>query len=267
MAAFDRYIEGVHAFADAMRTRGGSYRQFDCSQAAADLRESLPIAIGDGANRGVILRSDTFLELGNPAAGSGSHLLWTDAPSLIHDGRITLVGPDIPESAGASLPFAQVLMLAGEGLSSADHERLQQTPIVGDQIEGYMVRSTEENIWSRVSKGVAERGFDFEVLGKSQLALVKSGTSGITAMEILFVTSGKEDIAQLSSLAADAKSIGSDILKQTWKERGYDLDCSVDCSSCHDSDVCDDVRYLMVSMKDKARKNKAAGAAEADAAD
>ena len=72
---------------------------------------------------GIILRGDTFVELGNPEPGSCAFLLWTDNPSLVRDGKITLIGPDIQESPGASLPFAQVLMVGGTGLGREEHER------------------------------------------------------------------------------------------------------------------------------------------------
>jgi CO dehydrogenase/acetyl-CoA synthase beta subunit len=262
MAAFDRYIVDVLGFSESMQQSGCAFKQFDCPEPAEELRESLPIEIGAGANPGIILRGDVFLELGNPTAGSCSYLLWTDEPSLIRDGRITVLGPDMPESAGASLPFGQVLMLAGEGLLPKDHERLQQVPIVGDQIEGYMVRSAAENVWSRVGKSVAARGFDFEVLGKALLSLAKSGTPGITAMEALFVTSSKDDVNELSRVASDSRSVGSEILKETWKARGYDVDCDFDCDSCHDAEVCDDIRDVLANIKKKARETRAAKAAE-----
>jgi CO dehydrogenase/acetyl-CoA synthase beta subunit len=260
MAAFDRYIMEVLGFSESMQRRGCAGTRFDCPGSPEAMRESLPIAIGSGANPGIILRGDAFLELGNPTAGSCSVLLWTDEPSLIRDGRITLFGPDIPESAGASLPFGQVLLLAGEGLLPKDHERLQQVPIVGDQIEGYMVRSAAENVWSRVSKGVAARGFDFEMLGKSLLSLTKSGAEGITAMEILFVTSSKDDVNELASVASGSKSVGSEILKETWKARGYDVDCDFDCASCSDADVCNDIRDVIANMRKKAQEKRAAAA-------
>jgi len=260
MAAFDRYIMEVLGFSESMQRRGCAFKQSDCSEPPEALRESLPIAIGAGANPGIILRGDAFLELGNPTAGSCSYLLWTDEPSLIRDGRITLFGPDIPESEAASLPFGQVLMLAGEGLLPKDHERLQQIPIIGDQIEGYMVRSAAENVWSRVSKDVAARGFDFEMLGRSLLALVKSSAAGITAMEVLFVTSSKDDVKELSRIASGSKSVGSEILKETWKARGYDVDCDFDCASCSDAKVCDDIRDVIASIKKNARKKRTAAA-------
>jgi CO dehydrogenase/acetyl-CoA synthase beta subunit len=262
MSAFDRYIEDVIGFSESLRKRGGPVKEFDCRGTPQRLQEDLPIAVGPGANPGIILRSDTFLELGNPTAGSCSHLLWTEKPTLIRDGRVTLCGPDIAESAGASLPFGQVLMLAGESLGPPDHERLLQAPIVGDQIEGYMVRSAAENIWSRVSRSVATRGFDFEMLGRSLLSLVKSSAEGVSAMEILFVTTAKEDVKELAGIASSAKTVGSEILKETWRARGFEVDCDYDCSSCHDKPVCDDVRDVLVDLKKKkASQKKAARAA------
>ena len=125
-----------------------------------------------------------------------------------------------------------------------------------------MVRSAAENVWSRVSKGVAARGFDFEMLGKSLLGLAKSVAEGITAMEVLFVTSSKDDVNELSSIASGSRSVGSEILKETWKARGYDVDCDFDCSSCSDSVVCDDIRDVIASIKKKAREKRTAAAEE-----
>ena len=201
MSAFDGYIEDVIGFSESLRKRGCPVKDFDCPGTPQRLQEGLPIALGPGANPRIILRGDTFLELGNPTAGSCSQLLWTEKTSLVRDGRITLCGPDITESAGASLPFGQILILAGEKLGPTNHERLLQAPIVGDQIEGYMVRSAAENIWSRVSRSVATRGFDFEMLGRSLLSLVKSSAEGVSAMEILFVTTAKEDVKELAGIS------------------------------------------------------------------
>ncbi len=86
-------------------------REF-CSPGSAEaLVDGLCVNVGPGANTGIILRDDTFVELGNPIAGSAAMVLWSDDSSLVVDGRITLVGPDVPESEGESLPFGQVLLV------------------------------------------------------------------------------------------------------------------------------------------------------------
>ncbi|MBW2713477.1 MAG: hypothetical protein JRC77_06965, partial [Deltaproteobacteria bacterium] len=204
-----------------------------------------PVKIGVKANRGIILRGDTFLELGNPEQGSTSHLLWTTRPSMLSDGKMTLIGPDIPESQGGSLPFGQVLLVAGPNLTAADHERLRDAQHVGDHIDGYMVRSTSDHIWSRVSKEAGTKGFDFETLGRALMSLVKSKVSAVTRMEVLFITSSKQDVKRLDPIVQETRSIGREMIKETWKERGFDIDCEIDCASCHDQEVCDDIRDIV----------------------
>jgi CO dehydrogenase/acetyl-CoA synthase beta subunit len=251
MAVFDAHIEKVSRYIEEMRSSGARVVQLDRPGSPEELRAGLPIEVGPDANPGIILRSDTFLELGNPEAGSCASLLWTDRPSLVRDGRITLFGPGIQESSGASLPFGQILMVGGDGLEQGDHEQLQQAQHVADQIEGYMVRSASQSLWSRVSRDAAARGFDFETLGRALMSLVKTGAPAVSAVEVLFVTASKEDVQRLDEIVSGVKEIGRNILKETWKARGYDLDCDFDCSSCKDSEICDDIRDVIAARRKK----------------
>jgi hypothetical protein len=75
-------------------------------------------------------------------------------------------------------------------------------------------------------------------------------------MEVLFVTSSKDDVNELSNVASSSKTVGSEILKEAWKARGYDVDCDFDCASCHDAEVCDDIRDVLVTLKKKAQETK-----------
>jgi CO dehydrogenase/acetyl-CoA synthase beta subunit len=142
-------------------------------------------------------------------------------------------------------------MLGGESLTAADHEKLQQAQHVSDQIEGYMVRSSSANLWSRVSKDAAAKGLDFESLGRALLSLVKSEASGVCAAELLFVTTSKQDVKRFDSVASEVKTLGGQMVKETWKAKGYDLDCDLDCSSCSDRPVCDEIRDVIVAKSEK----------------
>jgi CO dehydrogenase/acetyl-CoA synthase beta subunit len=175
---------------------------------------------------------------------------------LIDDGKIVLLGPDIPESPDASLPFAQILIVGGEGLSDKDHESLVQHQYVGDRIEGYMIKSAPDRVWSRVSKQAAERGFDFETLGKALIRIFKGEETRVQAMEILFVTSSKEAVEGLASLARQVRKISKDIVKENWKIRGFDIECASDCSSCGEKQVCDDIREVISVRKRKREQTK-----------
>ena len=98
-----------------------------------------------------------------------------------------------------------------------------------------------------MSKDAAAKGFCFEVLGRSLMAIYKSSLPKVEAMEIVFVTSSKADVLRLNDIATEVREIGADIVKEHWKARGYDLDCDLDCRSCHDKDVCDDVRKIIAA--------------------
>lgn len=50
-----------------------------------------------GGKKNIVLGQDTGIELGNPRQESLSLMLWADEHSHIHDGRITVIGPDLPE--------------------------------------------------------------------------------------------------------------------------------------------------------------------------
>jgi CO dehydrogenase/acetyl-CoA synthase beta subunit len=143
--------------------------------------------------------------------------------------------------------------VGGAGLSGADQPAIGQAQVVADQIEGYMVRSSSRNIWSRVSKQVGVRGFSFETLARALMFLIKSAVPGVESVEIAFVTSSKDDVLTLNAIAESAQAIGRAALIEHWKARGYDLDCDLHCGSCHDKTVCDDIRKVVAT---RLRKDK-----------
>jgi len=260
MAVFDAYIRKVAEYIQAMQGAGRQVRVFEWPGDAARLLGGLPVRVGAGAGSGIVLRGDTFAELGSPEAGSCAFPLWTNNTALVKDGKITLIGPDILESRGASLPFGQILIAAGKELSDKQHSALDESQYISDQIEGYMVKSTPGRMWTRISNNAAERGLGFEALGKALIAIYKSRVSEIEAMEIVFVTSGKEDVRQLDEIAEQVKKISKDIIRETWLARGYDiLECTLgwDCGSCPDKTVCDDIKTVITVRKKKSGKPQA----------
>jgi CO dehydrogenase/acetyl-CoA synthase beta subunit len=251
MVVFDPYIKKISDYLEVLKSKERRIKVFNSTY--LKIKENLPFTVGKNANSGIILRQDTFVELGNPEAGSSSFLLFTEDNSLITDGKITIVGPDITESEGKSLPFGQVLIIGGKKLSNKDHAVLMQTGYIGDQIEGYMIRSLSQNIWSRVSRSAVLKGLDFENLGKAIISVYKSGSSAIDAMEVLFITSSKEDIKLMDNISIQIQKISREIIRENWKLKGYDIDCELDCNSCSDKTVCDDIREV---LKDKMKTDK-----------
>ena len=245
MSDFNEYIEKVREY-----LQGHNGREFICPSSVEELRKGLPVQVGPGSNPGIILRSDMFAELGNPAEGSTGFILWTEDLALIRDGHVTVIGPDVPELEGSSQPFAQVMMLGGKNLNTELQEKIEEYQHISDHLEGYMVRSSSQSIWGRVSKDAAAKGFTLETLGKALMITMKTNMSEVDAMEIVFVTSSKEDLNLLSEIAVKVDDARKAIIKEVWKERGYDLDCDLDCNSCESKVTCDDIRDI-IRTKDK----------------
>ncbi len=257
MSIFNSYIEKLSQYVEDLKTGGRQVREYRCPSTVDDIVAGLPIRVGSSGGGGVILRSDTFTELGSPDAGSVAFILWTDDPSLLQDGRITLIGRDIPESEDASLPFGQVVMAGGKELTEEEHGKLEGSQHVGDQIEGYMIKSVSQRTWSRVSREAAAKGFNLEALGSALVAIYKSAVPKIEAMEVLFVTSAKEDLEPLQSIWGQVQEISENIVKETWKAKGFDIECfsAYDCDSCPDKVVCDDIRSI-IKVRKKTKKAK-----------
>ena len=259
MSLFDPYINKLPRYIDDLRRKGRKIREFDCPESVDDILRGLTVRVGPKAGANLVLRSDTFLELGNPDVGSASFLLWTDDPSLAKSGRVTLIGPDVPESEGASLPFGQVIIVAGKKLSGDKHELIERTQYVSDQIEGYMLKSMSRQMWSRISKDAARKGFSFETLGKALIAIFKSSVPDVEAVEVVFVTTSKEDLQPLEEMGEQIHEISKNMTKEIWKSKGYDIECfsPFDCNNCPDSAVCDEIKEMVNVRKKTKGDNKA----------
>lgn len=254
MAPFDIYVKKIGEYVEEMRSRHRQVREINYP-AWGDFTAGLPVRIGTGAQPGVILKEDTFVELGNPRLSSCAFLLWTDNLSLIKDRRIILVGPDIHESTGESLPFGQVLVLGGASLEKEHQTMLEIGQYISDRLEGYMIRSVPQRMWSRVSKEAVEKGFCFETLGRALMGIIKSELPVIEAMEILFVTSSQEDVARLEDIAKQVEKITREIKKGQFviEEDGYLCTTGLDCGVCLDKNICDGIREILGLRKTGSR--------------
>jgi CO dehydrogenase/acetyl-CoA synthase beta subunit len=199
----------------------------------------------------IILREDTFLELGSTAAGSCAFVLPTNQADKIHDGRITLIGPDIPESSGLSLPFAQVLLVGGDHIHEDDIESIREIQFIDGKIEGFMARSLFENMWCRVGKVAARKGFCFEILGSMIMDHAKQIHEKVQTVEAVFLTSSRDDLRFFNRINDQVRKINKEFRKEKWKIKGYDIECGLDCGTCADKSACDDIRAVLQEQRRK----------------
>ncbi len=86
------------------------------------------------------------------------------------------------------------------------------------------------------------------------MAIFKSEVPGVESMEVLFVTSSREDVEPLDDIGAQVRKIYKSLLAADWKARGFDAYvCSYggDCKVCPDQPVCDEIKEVVKVRKQK----------------
>mgnify|MGYP001124154236 FL=1 len=246
MSVYDLHIDRIREFVE----KTGKERVMPALQDLNELGKSLTLKLEGKKGSNIVLKSEVFLELGSPEVGSSSFTLYSDNPDLIKHEQITLIGEDVNESSSKVLPFGQVILVGGKDLTEEDYYLLNQNLNISDLIEGYMIRSTTENIWCRISKDAAKKGFNFKGLGSVLIWHIKEILPKVESVEVLFITSSKEDIRELNQIGIDVREIARGIKERIWRERGVDiLKCapSGHCGSCKDKTVCDNIRKMGAS--------------------
>jgi len=253
MAIFDSVIKEINTYVRKMAKAGREVREFYCS----DIIHQVHPKIGPGACSGIIMKSDTFLELGGPSAGSCAFAIYSKNSSLIQNERIRLIGPDVHESPSSTIAFGQIIIAGGKNIDDKDYLQLIESQYTGDQIEGYMVKSMPGHIWSRISNEVViKKGFDFRFLGMALMEIIKTHVLHIDAIEIIFVTSGKMDLQDLQKIEVYVSKIVQNIKNKQWGKRGINIsDCVFggNCTSCVDKNSCYEIKKL---IRDKNREAK-----------
>lgn len=204
-----------------------------------------------GKGRNVVLSEDMALELGNPQMNSVSCLIWTPKNDLVQDGRISLIGPDIKESGGKSLPFGKIVLAWVSGFdeeTTYDKYKDMEAVRYSLDLKGYMIRAVSQyqREWSRISKEAVQNGFSFDVLADA-LRREYLKKDYIHAVEFLFVTSSADDVGELQEIT---KNVGRKV--SALNKMLSEIDS--DCDECEYNDVCDEVDELK-SMK-KTRDEK-----------
>lgn len=209
------------------------------------------IHIGEGKGDGIVLKSDIFLELGGPFADSVALTLQTNDEHLVKEDSITLIGDDIHE-ADRPILFGQIILVSGELLNDEDYLKIARVHNKNGYIEGHMVKSSENNIWVRVSKNLGNRGFSFDCYGSAIIAMVKTMTPSVKNVAVIFITSAKEHLQPFQNLAVETKKITQKIKEDKWLTKGINIyDCAFhgNCSSCSDKETCNEIQKMTKQRK------------------
>jgi CO dehydrogenase/acetyl-CoA synthase beta subunit len=190
---------------------------------------------------GLVLEMDTAVELGHPAEGSFSILLWTADESLIQPDRLSLAGPDLPAARGKRLPFVKMVLLLVAGFNEDNcYGRHRELSLLHHRLvlEGFMVRAAAlyQQEWSRVSRDALDRGYGFAGLGRSLAQLYKKKPY-VRAVEVMVSTS--------AALGPERfRPIGQQAVARIAAMNRMHEEMEFDCTDCEYSDVCRNVAAL-----------------------
>lgn len=190
---------------------------------------------------GIVLLPDLAVELGHPDGQSVSFQTWTGDTSLVNDGNITLIGPDICEEAEAKLPFGKIVIAEVDGFdetNAADRTREMFLSKFDLSLNGFMLKSASNYMaeWCRISKDAVKKEFSFKILGTALINELKK-LDYVKSVEIVFVTSSNDDVAQLFD-------IGNRSLRTVNAMAKMVNEMSYDCGECEYSDICDEADEL-----------------------
>ncbi len=251
-------IAAIHAFIKEKEKLKRKIKKFNCPESLSDLKKSLHFKIGEDVETVFLLKEDVFVELGSPKSESVAFITITKKPKEIHDGQITLIGPDIPESEGNELNFGQVLLIGGPNLEDLSYKEMERALFHLKNLEGFMIRAIPNKLWCRVSKDVGERSFSFENLGKALMIMYKEQFPAIETLEVLFLTSDiSQDFLELKVIGSEIRKIYIQQYSAQLKSKltaiieKHRADCEYpwSCDECDYTNVCDEIRDIIDKMK------------------
>ncbi len=188
--------------------------------------------------KSIILKSDMGMELGNPAQGSLSLLVWAEGDSVAPVDEILLVGPDLLQAGSEALPLARLVIVQGDFADEYESYRELLEAAYDLDLRGVTSRSlpSRQEIWLRISRDALREGMSMPVLGSTLIRRLRHLES-VRAVRVIFVTAGREVIGELRPTADRARAIVDALVKM------YD-DMNFDCEECENVEICDEVVEL-----------------------
>ncbi len=242
MGLFDKQYSEVMAFLDNNRSQGNVSEFFHTTGTEWPTEK----------NRNLVLGQDTAVELGNPKDASTSFLMWVDESEKVQNGRISIVGPDLPKLSGRQVSFGKIILVGAPDFDADNsYDRYRELELLRYDIhlKGYMMRgvSQQQREWSRVSTDAVSRGFSFKHLGGALIdEFLRIGY--VRSVETIFVTSSREDVLKTKAIADDVFKLISAMNKMA-------VEMSFDCDECEYNDVCGDVAELRSMRNAMAKKS------------
>ncbi len=242
MNIFNPIIKEIHGYKQDKHQRGLS-RKFRTEEASP-----WPKA----GNRDIILMPDLAVEFGSPETASVSFILWTGDASLVEDGKITLVGPDVTQTTVRHNPLGKVVIAEVTGFDETNafyRNREIYLKKFDLSLKGVMLRSASHYMaeWNRISTAAVRKGLSFHHLGSALIDEYKR-LDYVNSAEVVYITSSDGDVNALYEPGNRAARTIQAMSKMV-NEMSYD------CSGCDYQDLCGEAAELR-SLKARLKKKQ-----------
>jgi CO dehydrogenase/acetyl-CoA synthase beta subunit len=219
-------------------------------------RGSSKFRLGKGAWKGVFVdESEIQLELGSENYPSTAMVLYNSDPKLIHNARITLIGPDLPAIKQNQSVFGLIVMIGSSLIESKDMKKIRNLLYISDSIEGVQLRSNPRKYWLRIGKEIYNKGVSFLDIGRSFLILFKTAFPAlIETIELFFFTTSNQDIEELALFEKNLNQIYTNALRAKiakYLKVRTDCDFEWECQSCEYQSICNEVREIIALRNEK----------------
>ncbi len=156
--------------------------------------DDIPVKVGIVYEGERIRGPETFIELGGGKVDYKFELVQVKEKKEVEDGKITLLGKDIPDfNEGDKIAFGVLVEVYGDGLEK-DLEPVIERRIHDflNYIQGLMHLNQRYDIWCRISKDAKEAGLRFEHVGKTLANLMKTEFTFIDGIQVTLITDEKK---------------------------------------------------------------------------
>ncbi|WP_094604238.1 hypothetical protein SPSIL_036780 [Sporomusa silvacetica DSM 10669] len=226
-----------------------SLMAFECFQklSLANVKTSYFLQKGKGS--GIVLKSDTKIELGG-CQSTFSILL----PSNIKNSGVSLCGKDL-DTEEQSLPFGQIVKVSGENFDAEMYYQLGQVLHGLMQVEGYMVKKSNQKFLCRVSKQAATNDkLSFAALGEILIRRIKERFAKVESVQIFYITSPSAQFHNWQSIAEEISKVLKKVKESVWQSRGVNINECLKighCGKCSSKEVCDKARQIGLEVINK----------------
>lgn len=206
---------------------------------------------------GLILMSDTDLELGSPQTHSAQLSLYdNDAPSP--DDQVFVIGKNVDALRGQSVSFAHVTFLHGIDINAETfYQFCQRYQRLLDQ-PGVMAKATAGKVWLRCAHS-ENNPICFEQIAATFIARTHEAFPAVKTIDTWFITDPEDLIQALETQAADLQSVLRSLKEGVWKDRGFDYkSCQLTghCGNCSDKKTCQSIRKIESQVRLKRRQTQ-----------